>query len=422
MSSVPGFYKMSVEERGAVLKGLGLTGEEVSALRDSGALSMPVADRMVENVVGAIHLPMGIATNFVINGNESLIPMALEEPSVIAAACKAAKMCLPEGFTAEADPPIMRGQFQLAGVKDVDKALKTFNEKRKELFEKCRPFAAQMEQYGGGLKRIESRKIRSVRGDYLLVEFFVDVRDAMGANTINTVLEHSTPILREMFGGEERMRIISNLATERKVRSSAKWKLTEEEAERFLDGYQLAVCDIYRCSTHNKGIMNGIDAVAIAAGNDWRAVEAGAHAYASIGGYHPLTHYEKLKTGKEVFIKGTIELPMAVGTVGGAINTSPTARLALKILGAKSASELAMAAASVGLANNFAALYAITSGGIQRGHMKLQARNIAVIAGASGLEEVDAVAEMMAQANNFTASFAKKCLADLRAGDTKRKK
>lgn len=411
-----GFYKLSVEERLKKIKEIaGLTEEEAALLRDTGALKSDVADRMVENVVGAVHLPLGIATNFKVNGKEYLVPMAIEEPSVIAAASKAAKLTLPEGFTAEAEEPIMIGQMQIVGVENAVEAIKKLEAKKQDIMKICSEQLKGLESYGGGIRNVVFRTLKTPRGEMVLAEFEVDMRDAMGANMMNTMLEAVSPTVAEFAGGETRLRIISNLATKRKVKARAVWKkdkLGEDAIGKILDCYELAANDIYRCATHNKGVMNGIDAVAVACGQDWRAIEAGMHAYAAISGeYKPITHYEKDKDGNLI---GIIELPMAVATVGGAINTLDTAKVALKILGAKTSRELGMVMACVGLANNFAALYALSTEGIQKGHMRLHARNIAVLAGASTPEEIDEVAGKMAEKEKYNLDFAKEVLEKMR--------
>ncbi|MBI2079918.1 hydroxymethylglutaryl-CoA reductase, degradative [Candidatus Micrarchaeota archaeon] len=415
MTNLSGFYKLNAEERlNLIKKKYSLSKEEVEILKNTGALSISTADRMIENVVSTFHLPFALANNFVINGKEYLIPMVLEEPSVVAAACKAAKLSLPAGFTSDADEPVMIGQIQIMGIKDTENAKKMFEEKKAEILQIAKTYAVQIEKFGGGIKALNARVLESIRGKIFLVEFDVDVRDAMGANTINTILEGVAPSIIQFIGGTIRLRILSNLAVKRKVRAKVIWKkelIGEDGVEGVLDGYALAASDIFRCSTHNKGIMNGIDAVGIATGNDWRAVEAGAHSYASLNGYKPLTHYEKNKEGDLV---GSIELPLPVGTIGGAINTNPLSKIALKILGVKSARELAMAMACVGLANNFAALLALSTTGIQKGHMKLHAKNIAVLAGASTPEEIDSVTEVLGENKNFSLDFAKQTLEKVR--------
>ncbi|MEM4194913.1 MAG: hydroxymethylglutaryl-CoA reductase, degradative [Candidatus Anstonellales archaeon] len=410
-----GFYKLSVKERLTKIKeDAGLSDEEVRVLTNGGALSLEIADRMVENVIGVGHLPIGIATHFKINGRETLVPMEIEEPSVIAAASNAAKLCLPEGFTAKADEPIMIGQVQFIRVKNAKESVKRIQREKKKIIAAASEFTKQIEKYGGGVKNVYAKNFRTKRGEMIVVYFDIDVRDAMGANTINTVLEGVSPFLAEYIHGEYKLRILSNLAVKRKAYAEAVWKkenVGKEVVEGVLDAYEFAKADIFRTATHNKGIMNGIDAVALATGQDWRAVEAGAHAYAALNGYKPLTHYEKNKNGDLV---GRIELPLAVGTVGGAINTSPTAKICLKILGVKSAKELAMVMACVGLANNFAALRALSTEGIQKGHMKLHARNLAIIAGAKTPDEIDAVAKALAEKNEYSVEAAKKVLERIR--------
>ncbi len=411
-----GFYKKSMKERTDLLKSeCALSEEELSILTSTGSLSHEIADRMVENVVGAIHIPLGIATNFRINGKEILIPMAIEEPSVIAAACNGAKLTLPQGFTADADEPIMIGQIQFVGIEKISAAIKKIEKNKSSLLSTAKEFAKGMEKYGGGVKDLRAKKIRTPRGDMLIVEFDIDVRDAMGANTVNTVLEKSAPPIKELIGGEYRLRILTNLAVKRKVRASAVWKKEnlggEETVDRILDGYAFAQGDIFRCTTHNKGIMNGIDAVALACGQDWRAIEAGAHAYAALGGYHPLTSYEKTKEGD---LLGKIELPIAAGTVGGAINTLPNPKIMFKIMNIKSSKELAMVMACVGLSNSFAALRALSTEGIQSGHMGLHARNIAIMAGAKTPQEIDSLTELLVKNNNFSLDFAKEKLKGLK--------
>jgi len=415
MEDFSGFYKLSLEERLAkVKKAAGLTDDEANALKDSGALKLERADKTVENVIGAIHLPLGLATNFTINGRSHIIPMAVEESSVIAAACKAAKQALPEGFKADADESVMIGQVQITRLEDVTEAKKNLVLNRKEILGFAASHMKQHEKYGCGVRDFETKVLDTERGPMIIVDFFIAVGDAQGANMVNTVLENVAPSLAQLTGGTVRLRIISNLATRRKVRASAVWKkgvVGEEIIDGVLDANEFAKNDIYRCATHNKGIMNGIDAVAIATGNDWRSVEAGAHAFASLGHYKPLTHYHINERGD---LMGSIELPLAVATVGPAINSSPTAKTALKIMGVKSSKELAMCMACVGLANNFAALAALSTEGIQKGHMKLHARNIAMYAGAETPQEIEAVAEALSGERNFDIEHAKKVLEKVR--------
>jgi hydroxymethylglutaryl-CoA reductase len=417
MEDFSGFYKLSVEERLAkVKKAAGLSDEEADALKDSGALKLERADKTVENVIGAVHLPLGLATNFTINGKHHVIPMAVEESSVIAAACKAAKQTLPDGFKADADESIMIGQVQITHLEDVTEATKNLALNRKEILGIASGHMKQHERYGCGVRDFETKVLDTERGPMVIVDFFIAVGDAQGANMVNTVLENVAPSLTQLTGGTVRLRIISNLATRRKARASAVWKKSvvgEEAIEGVLDACEFAKHDIYRCATHNKGIMNGIDAVAIATGNDWRSVEAGAHSFASLGHYKPLTHYHRNEKGDLI---GSIELPLAVATVGPAINSSPTAKTALKIMGVKSSKELAMVMACVGLANNFAALSALSTEGIQKGHMKLHARNIAMYTGAVTPGETEAVAEALSSERNFDIEHAKSVLEKIRKG------
>ena len=423
-SAIPGFYKKSIEERLKIVKDFAdLTDEEVKLLKDTSALDIKTCDMMIENVTGAFHLPLGIATNFLINGKDYLIPMAIEEPSVVAAASNAAKLCRGSGgFQAESTEPIMIGQIQIVNVPDINKAIENIRLHKNELIDLMNKKDSTLVRLGGGAVDLETRILRSKRGEMLIVHILVNVLDAMGANAVNTMAEAISSKLEELSGGKSRLRIVSNLAERRIARARAKWtKEALEESVKgvmsgkeivdgILDAYAFAEADPYRCATHNKGIMNGIDAVVIATGNDFRAVEAGAHAYAALKGYKPLTRYERDKEGNLI---GSIELPVAVGIVGGSIRTNPIARIALKILGVKSARELSEILAAVGLAQNFAALRALATEGIQKGHMKLHAKNIAVTAGASE-KEIDAVVSRMLKDGEISVSKAKEILKELR--------
>ena len=415
MGKFSGFYKLSPEERLRLVRDeRSLTGDEVKALVDSGALEIDKADKTIENVIGAVHIPLGIATNFVINGKEMLVPMAVEEPSVVAAACRAAKQALPEGFKAEAEDSVMIGQVQVTKVKDAATAMKNIDANKKEILNKASEFMKHVEQYGCGVNDFEAKELHTDRGAMILLNFQINVGNAQGANMVNTTLEGVAPIIEKLTEGTVKLRIVSNLADKRKAKATAVWKkdaVSKEVIEGVLDAYEFAKADIHRCATHNKGIMNGIDAVAMATGNDWRSVEAGAHSFAAIGKYQPLTHYYKNENGDLV---GRIELPLAVATVGPAISSSPTASVALKIMDVKSSQELAMAMACVGLANNFAALSALGTVGIQKGHMKLHARNIAILAGAKTPEEIDRVADKLTEDKDFSSEHAKEVLEGVR--------
>ena len=408
-SRIPKFYEKSLEERLATIKEFAsLNEEEVGFLKKCGALDFETADRMIENVYSTFQLPLGVATNFIINGTPRLVPFALEEPSVVAAASNAAK--LSSGFEARASEPVMIGQVQITNCKNPKEAIEEILAKEKELIEKANGADSTLVKFGGGARKIEAREIKTARGSMVVLHLLVDVRDAMGANAINTMCERISKDIEKLSKGKVRLKIISNLAVHRTVKAKTVWTkevLGEETIENVLDAYEFAANDVYRAATHNKGIMNGIDAVVIATGNDFRAVEAGAHAFASISGtYKPLTKYYKNRDGNLV---GEIELPVAVGTVGGATRTHPLAQINLKILGVKKASELAEIIASVGLAQNFAAMKALATEGIQRGHMKLHAKNIAITAGAKGAE-IDEIAKRMAEEKNISVGRAKEIL------------
>ncbi len=417
-SRISGFYKLSIEERlEKVAEFAGLSEEEKQVILQNGSLSLDIADRMIENVIGTFELPLGIATNFLIDGKDYLIPMAIEEPSVVAAASNAAKMArVKGGFVTQATPPVMIGQIQVVGLKDPFAAKIEVLRHRDEIIQKANEQDGTLIKLGGGCKDVEARVMHTTAGQMLIVHLLVDVRDAMGANTVNTMVEAVAPIIERMTGGKVRLRIVSNLATYRLARAKAVFDRDAIGGEEVVDGvieaYAFAKADPYRCATHNKGIMNGISAVVIATGNDFRAVEAGAHSYAALGGYKPLTTYEKNREGDLV---GTIELPVAVGIVGGATSVNPMARICLKILGVKTAEELSRVIAAVGLAQNFAALRALATEGIQRGHMELHARNIAISAGAVG-EEVDRIVEILVKDRRIKVDYAKEVLEKIRSG------
>ncbi len=424
-SEISGFYKKSLEERLAIVKKIAkLDKKEIEELKQYGAMSFEIADRMVENVIGTQQLPLGIATNFLINGKDYLVPMSIEEPSVVAAASKAAGIARKtKGFKAETSPPVMIGQVQLVNVKDCEKTINEIEKNSRVLIDLANKADPVLVKFGGGAKKIKIHTIDTERGKMVIVHLLVDARDAMGANAVNTMCETIAPELEKLSGGEARLRIISNLAIHRTVKVKAvfskkaleesfkKGNLKGEEIiEHMLDAYYFAANDVFRACTHNKGIMNGVDAVAIACGQDFRALEAGAHAFASLKGkYTTLTKYYKDKEGNLV---GEIEMPMAVGLIGGAIKTSPVAKISAKILGIKTANELAEVMASVGLAQNFAALRALATEGIQKGHMGLHAKNIAVMAGAKG-KQVDEIASKMAAEKNIRLDRAKELLKEL---------
>ncbi len=414
-SKISGFYKLGSTKRLELVRDFaGLSEEEINVLANTGSLG-EIADRMIENVVGAMPLPIGIAVNFMINDKDYLIPMAIEEPSVVAAASNAAKMARESGgFQTSSTEPIMVGQIQLTDVSDPFSAKFTILANKERILNLANEEDPVLVNLGGGAKDLEVRVIDSGAGSMVIVHLLVNVKDAMGANAVNTMVEAVAPFIEQLTGGKVNLRIISNLATYRLARARAVFARDVIGGEEVVDGiisaYLFAKADPYRCATHNKGIMNGIDAVVIATGNDFRAIEAGAHSYASITGqYLPLTRWEKNKDNDLV---GTIELPLAVGIVGGATSVHPTAKTNLKILGVRTANELAEIIAAVGLAQNFAALRALATEGIQRGHMALHARNVAIAAGAKGVL-IDRVVEILVREKKVRVDRAKEVLEEI---------
>lgn len=416
-SEISGFYKLTPKERLQFVRDFaGLTDEEVALLTNTGSLPLDIADRMIENVVGAMPTPLGIGVNFLVNDRDYLIPMAIEEPSVVAAASYAAKIVREGGgFHTSSTLPVMIGQVQIVGVKDPYGGKMRIIEHREEILKKANEQDPVLVGAGGGAKDIEARIIKTTQGPMVIAELLVDCRDAMGANAVNTMAEAVAPMLERITGGRVYLRIISNLATRRLVRA---WCVVpkkslggEEVVDGIVNASAFAAADPYRAATHNKGIMNGIIAVVLATCNDHRAIEAGAHAYAvKDGSYTTLSMWEKNGDGDLV---GSIELPMAVGLVGGAVRTHPIAKIAVKILGVKSANEFGEVLASVGLAQNLGALRALSHEGIQRGHMSLHARNIAVTAGATG-ELIDKVAAKMVEERKVRVDRAKELIEQLK--------
>ena len=389
----------------------------LAALGETPALPIALADGMIENVTGTFELPLGIVTNFVVNGRDYLVPMAVEEPSVVAAASFMAKLAREGGgFEAETTAPVMRGQIQLLHVPDLQTAEQALHDAEADIIAAANACDATLVALGGGCQGIEVHPFpETAVGPMLVLHLLVDVRDAMGANAVNTMAETVAPMVAQLSGGEARLRILSNLADRRlataRVRLSFETLTTkdfsgERVAQGIIEAFAFADVDPYRAATHNKGIMNGIDPVVLATGNDWRAIEAGAHAYAARDGrYRSLTTWS-LDGGA---LLGEIRLPMAVGLVGGATKTHPAAQAALKLMNVESASELGGIIAAVGLAQNMAALRALSTEGIQRGHMALHARNLAIAAGATG-EQVDRVAATIVAAGEVTADAARKAM------------
>lgn len=416
-SRISGFYKLSVKERLKFVKEFAdLTDEEVELISKCGRLSLDLADKMIENVIGTFELPFAVAVNFLINSKDYVIPMVIEEPSVVAAASNAAKIIREGGgiFT-NSTGPIMIGQIQLVNVLSPRKAMFQILEHKNEILKIANDKDPVLVNLGGGAKDLEVRIIETPIGPMIITHLLVDVKDAMGANAVNTMVEAIGPYIEKITGGKVYLRIISNLADKRLVRAYCripKDVIGEDIIDGIIYAYQFAASDPYRAATHNKGIMNGVIAVALATGNDTRALESGAHAYAArSGSYKPLSIWEKDENGDLI---GWLEMPMAVGIIGGAIRSNPLTKISLKILGVKSASELAEIMGAVGLAQNFAALRALASEGIQCGHMKLHARNIAIMAGAIG-EEIDKVASEIVKLQIIRVDKAKEILMNLRS-------
>ncbi|PKN98801.1 MAG: hydroxymethylglutaryl-CoA reductase, degradative [Chloroflexi bacterium HGW-Chloroflexi-4] len=398
------FYELNLSERLAQLsRESGVPLEELQILGGNGGLTADQADHMVENAVGVFGLPLGIARNFLVNGREFLVPMAVEEPSVVAGASFMAKLARQGGgFKAEVDAPEMIGQLQVLDVANLNEARLKLEEHRLELLELASAVDPVLVRFGGGARDLQVRVIEdSAIGPFLVVHLILDVRDAMGANTINTALERIAPRVAEISGGRVHLRILSNLADRRLARATCTIPLealafegytAEKVRDGILEAWAFAEADPYRAATHNKGIMNGVDAVVLATGNDWRAVEAGAHAFAARSGrYTSLSTWSKDAQGN---LCGKLEMPMAVGVVGGATRVHPAAQAGLKLMKVTSSAELAEIIVSVGLAQNLAALRALATEGIQRGHMNLHARQIAVAAGAQG-DQIEKLAQQL---------------------------
>lgn len=412
-SVISGFYKLPPKERLSLIADFaGLTAEESALLGQSCSLPIDVADHMVENVIGIFPEPMGVAVNFQINGKDYIIPMATEEPSVIAAASNAAKMVREGGgFKTSSTAPVMIGQIQVVKLPDAAAAQKAVVAAKEQILKKANEQDPILNQFGGGAKDLDARIIETTMGPMVIVHLYVDCRDAMGANAVNTMAEAVAPMIEELTGGHVYLRIISNLAVRRLAKATCVVPKEALGGEEVVEGIAyasaFAAADPYRAATHNKGAMNGIIAVVLATGNDHRAIEAGGHAYAALNGqYSTFSRWVKNAAGD---LEGEIELPMAVGLIGGAVKTHPIARIATKILGVKSASEFGEVLAAVGLAQNLAALRALSSEGIQRGHMSLHARNIAVTAGAKG-EQIEAVAAQMVKERKVRVDRAKEIL------------
>jgi hydroxymethylglutaryl-CoA reductase len=415
-SSISGFYKLSPKDRLVFLKQYAdLSETECNLLQNTGSLPLDLADHMIENVVGTMPMPLGIGMNFQINKHDYLIPMVTEEPSVVAAASYAAKMVRDGGgFHTSSTPPVMIGQIQVVGVVDPEAARTQVLAAKQDILKKANEQDPLLAKVGGGAKEVEARVIKTKVGPMVIVELDVDCRDAMGANAVNTMCEAVAPMVEELTGGRVYLRIITNLATKRLAKAWCTVPKQSVGGEEIVDGIvnasAFAEADPFRAATHNKGIMNGIIAVILATGNDHRAIEAGAHAYAALNGsYTSLSTWNRDTDGNLV---GSLELPMTVGLIGGAVRTHPIAKIAVKILGVKTANEFGEVCAAVGLAQNLGALRALASEGIQRGHMSLHARNIAVAAGVPE-DMLDKVVDRMVSERMIRMDRAKELMKEL---------
>ncbi|MCL2134702.1 MAG: hydroxymethylglutaryl-CoA reductase, degradative [Candidatus Bathyarchaeota archaeon] len=416
-SVISGFYKLTPKERLAIVKDFaGLTDDETQLIEQTCALPLEVANHMVENVIGIFPEPLGIGTNFLINGIEYLIPMATEEPSVIAAASNAAKMVREGGgFHTSSTPPIMIGQIQVVKLKNVKEAKDKVLSIKDDILKKAKEQDSALIHYGGGPRDVGVRIIDTTMGEMLIVELYVDCRDAMGANAVNTMVEACSPLIEQVTGGKVCLRIISNLAAKRLVHASCTVPKEAVGGEANVEGIAyasaFAEADPYRAATHNKGALNGIIAVVLATGNDHRAIEAGAHAYAALNGQY--TSFAKWVKNANGDLEGSIELPMAVGLIGGAVRSHPIAKICMKILGVKTSNEFGEVLAAVGLAQNLAALRALSSEGIQRGHMSLHARNVAITAGVP-MNLVETIASQMAKERAVNVNRAKEIFDEIK--------
>ncbi len=417
-SRIAGFHRKSPRERLDLVAAFADLDDATQAhLADMGNLPVPLADKLIENVVATMNVPIGIATNMKIDGEDVLVPMATEESSVVAAVCNAARQTYDSGFSTSMSGTLMIAQVQAVNVPDPHAARLRLLERRDEIKAICDDCDPILVKLGGGFRDIEVRILDSRSGPMLVTHLIVDTRDAMGANAVNTMAEKIAPHIAGWSGGRVYLRILSNLADRRLARAHATWRLADiggaDVRDGIIEAYHFAAADPYRAATHNKGIMNGISAVVLATGNDTRAVEAGAHAYAARSGrYTSLTHYEVTAAGD---LSASIEVPMAVGLIGGATKIHPTAQACLKILGVRTAERLARIIAAVGLAQNFSALKALATVGIQKGHMDLHAQNIAMMAGAVG-DEVDAVARALVAQGTVRIDVAETVLKGLRRG------
>lgn len=415
-SRINGLYKLTPEQRLLAIADQAAVNFDSTHFKNTGNIDASIADSMVENMIGTMNIPIGVATNMIIDGEERLVAMATEESSVVAAVCNAAKQCRPTGgFLTSMSSSEMIAQIQLTEVANPESARQSIYAHKEDIKALCNQTDPILLKFGGGFRDIEVRTLDDGKENIVIVHLIVDTKDAMGANAVNSMAEATSPFLAQLTGGKANLRILSNLADRRLARARATWRLEDIGGEAVRDGilsaYRFAWCDPYRAATHNKGIMNGVSAVVLATGNDTRAVEAGAHAYAARSGqYRSLSHWECDKDGN---LSGSLEIPLAVGLIGGATKVHPTAQQSLKIMRIETAEMLSRTICAVGLAQNFAAIKALATTGIQKGHMALHAKNIALMAGALA-NEVDVIAQALVQSGTVRMDKAAELLADLR--------
>lgn len=419
-SRISGFHKLSTSDRiTKTLEFAGISDPSIGEhFQNTGNLPADLADRLIENAIGTMNIPIGVATNLLIDGKDYLVPMATEESSVVAAVCNAGRQCYDAGgFTTSMSGTHMIAQVQLVNISDPEHCRLAILERLDEIREICNACDPVLVSFGGGFLDLEVRVLRTGDKPMVVTHLIVDTRDAMGANAVNTMAETLAPHLEQWTGGRVYLRILSNLADRRVARARCTWRRADIGGEEVRDGivraYELAAIDPYRAATHNKGVMNGVTAVVLATGNDTRAVEAGAHAYAARRGhYGSLTHWEVTADGD---LAGSIEMPMAVGLIGGATKLHPTAKACLQIMGIENAAQLARVIAAVGLAQNFSALKALATVGVQKGHMSLHSQNIALMAGAIG-DEIGVVAQRLVDLGTVRVDVAEQELKKLREG------
>ncbi|MEM0157031.1 MAG: hydroxymethylglutaryl-CoA reductase, degradative [Thermoplasmataceae archaeon] len=414
-SEISGFYKLTPQERAQIVTRFAdLNESDTAEISKTGSLPLDIADKLIENVISTIELPVGIAVNFQINGRDYLIPMAIEEASVVAACSNAAKIARASGgFQSKSSDPVMIGQVQLMDCGNFEKVKAAIEHNKKEILDLANSRSKTLSSLNAGAKDIDIRQIDDPERS-IVVHLKIDVRDAMGANAVNSMCEAVAPFLERITGCRTNLRILSNLTPDRLAYSRAKFRKEliggEEVVRRIIRSYEMADADPYRAATHNKGIMNGVDAVILATMNDWRSAEANAHTYHTLSGHLSLTRYSEDENGDLI---GEIEIPLAVGTVGGSTNTVRKAAIFRKILGVKSSSEFAQVLAAVGLAQNFAALRALSAEGIQKGHMGLHARSLALSVGAKG-DEIDRISAKMVGEGNISMARARDLLESMR--------